>query len=382
MAQTMNIRVRLYDTTMNFRRYRDEMDEALREVLERGNFEMGEPVRQFEQEFAAYCGVRHCVATTSGTQALHLVLRALGIGPGDEVITAANTDIGTCLGIEHTGAAVRLADVDAATFNLDPASVAAAVTSRTRAIVPVHMYGLPCDMDAIGAIARRHQQLVVEDAALAAGATYRGRRAGSLGDAAIFSLAAGKVLGGLGSGGAVVTDRDGAARLANSLRHYGRDGSAYRADRQPGAPPNVTVRLGFNARLDTLQAAALRVRLRHLDEEVARRRAIAGIYTRYVAGSEAVPPKVPDGYEHAYRTYVIRLPDRDRVHQRLLEAGIETGIHYVPPIHLQPHWQAGYRAGDFPVAERVSAELLCLPCHPGVSDEEADEIGQRIREML
>jgi dTDP-4-amino-4,6-dideoxygalactose transaminase len=381
-VQTVNIRVRLYDTSMNYRRYRHEIDEGLRDVLERGNFVMGEPVRQFEHEFAAYCGVRYCVATTSGTQALHLALAALGIGPGDEVITAANTDVGTCLGIEHAGATVRLADITASTFNLDPTAVVAAVTARTRAIVPVHMYGLPCDMDAIRGVARRHDLLVVEDAALAAGATYHGRRAGSLGNVGIFSLAAGKVLGGLGAGGVIVTDREDVARMANSLRHYGRDGSAYRTDLGSGMPPSVTVRLGFNARLDTLQAAALRVRLRHLDEELARRRAVAGIYTRAFAGLSVITPEAPPGYEHAYRTYVIRVHDRDRVHERLLEDGIETGLHYVPPIHLHPHWQSTYRAGDFPVSEQVSADLLCLPCHPSVTDEEAGEIAQRIREML
>ena len=380
--QTVNIRVRLYDTSMNYRRYRHEMDEGLRDVLEGGTFVMGEAVRQFEQEFAAYCGVRHCVTTTSGTQALHLALTALGIGPGDEVITAANTDVGTCLGIEHAGATVRLADIAASTFNLDSSAMAAAVTGRTRAIVPVHMYGLPCDMDAIRAVARRHHLVVVEDAALAAGAAYHGRRAGSLGDAAIFSLAPGKVLGGLGTGGAVVTDREDVARLANSLRHYGRDGSAFWTDRELGAPPAVTVRMGFNARLDTLQAVALRARLRHLDEEIAKRRTVAAIYTRHLAGSAAVTPEVPLGYEHAYRTYVIRLPGRDRVHKRLLEAGIETGLHYVPPIHLHPHWQSAYSAGDFPISEQVSADLLCLPCHPSVTDEEAREVAQRIREML
>ncbi len=379
----MSVRVRLFDTRLNYRRYQAEMDAALQDVLECGDFEMGRAVRQFEDELAAYCGVRHCVTTTSGTQALHFALRALGIGLGDEVITAVNTDAATCLAIEHSGAAVRLVDIEAATFNLDTRALADAVTPRTRAIVPVHMYGLPADMDPITAIARRHDLLVVEDAALAAGATYRGRRVGSLGDAAVFSLAAGKVLGGLGSGGAIVSDRADAAAAANSLRHYGRDDTPYRFERTPGTSPGVTVRLGFNARLDTLQAAALRVRLRHLDEDVARRRAIAQMYSAHLAGSGVVCPAVPPDCQHAYRTYVIRLPHRDRVHRSLLDLGIETGIHYVPPVHLHPHWaRQGFRKDAFPVAERVSAELLCLPCHPGVSDDQVSEVAGHIRRLL
>jgi dTDP-4-amino-4,6-dideoxygalactose transaminase len=381
--RTVSTRIRLYDTTMNYRRYQDEMDAALRDVLEQGDFEMGDAVRQFEREFAAYCGVQFGIATTSGTMALHLALRALGLGPGDEVITAANTDVGTVLGIEHTGATVRLADIEEATFNIDPKAVEACITRLTRAIVPVHMYGLPADMDSLRAVVRRHDLALVEDAALAAGASYKGRKAGNLGDAAIFSTAAGKVLGGLGSGGIIVTHREEAARLANSLRHYGRDDTPYRTERAPGTQPGVTVRFGYNARLDTLQAAALRVRLRHLDEELARRRAIARVYGERLGRGAATLPEVPAESEHAYRTYVIRLPNRDRVHRRLLELGIETGMHYTPPIHLHPYWKhQGYREGQFPVAERVSGDLLCLPCHPALTEEQAHEIAGHILTAL
>jgi dTDP-4-amino-4,6-dideoxygalactose transaminase len=366
------MRIRLFDTAANYRLYRNEMDAAIRRVLDEGQFVMGPDVRQFEREFAAYCGVRHAVGVLSGTDALHFLVRAHGVGAGDEVITAVNSDIATGLSIEHAGARPVWVDIEATTFNIDPALVEAAVTPRTRAIVAVHMYGLPAPMEELRAIAARRRLLLLEDAALAAGATYHSKKAGALADGGAFSVAPGKVLGGLGTGGVVTTDDDGIAAAANSLRHYGRTDSPYRDDRAPGQPLGITARLGFNSRLDTLQAAALRVRLRHLDAEVARRRRMAAIYGERLRGTDVVTPKVPDGSEHAYRTYVIRTPHRERVKAALLAREIEAGVHYTPPTHLHPHY--GGTQGQFPVAERISEELLCLPCHPALTEDQAHEI--------
>jgi dTDP-4-amino-4,6-dideoxygalactose transaminase len=366
------VRIRLYDTSANYRLYRREMDAAIRRVLESGEYVMGPDVRAFEVEFAAYCGAAQCVAVTSGTEALHLLLRAHGIGRGDEVVTAVNSDIATSLSIEHAGARVVWVDIDAATFNMDPAQVEAAVTPRTRAIVAVHMYGLPAAMEALREIASRRGLRLLEDAALAAGAQYGGQRAGALADGAAFSLAQGKVLGALGTGGAVMTGDPGAAAALNSLRYYGRGDTPYRDQRPPGTPVGVTIRLGFNSRLDSLQAAVLRVRLRHLDAEVARRAQLASIYDERLAGADIITPYVPAGCRHVYRAYVIRSPRREAIRLALLGQGIECGVHYVPPTHQHPYYAD--RGGAFPVAERVSGELLCLPCHPALRDEHAHEV--------
>jgi dTDP-4-amino-4,6-dideoxygalactose transaminase len=366
------MRIRLFDTGPNYRFYREEMDAAVRAVLESGQFVMGPDVRRFEREFAAYCGVRHAIGVLSGTDALHFLVRAHGIQGGDEVVTAVNSDIATGLSIEHAGARPVWVDIEAETFNIDPALVEAAIGPRTRAIVAVHMYGLPAPIDALRVIASRHNLLVLEDAALASGASYRGKKAGALADGGAFSVTQGKVMGGLGTGGVVTTDDDAIASALNSLRNYGRTESPYREDYEPGHRIGMTARLGFNSRLDTLQAAALRVRLRHLDAEVAHRRRMAARYDARLGGTDVVTPAVPDRCEHAYRAYVIRTRHRDRAQTALLERGIESGVHYTPPTHLHPHY-GGVR-GQFPVAERVSDELLCLPCHPALTEDDVDEI--------
>jgi dTDP-4-amino-4,6-dideoxygalactose transaminase len=366
------MRIRLFDTAPNYRLYREEMDAALRAVLESGQFVMGPDVRRFEREFAAYCGVRHAIGVLSGTDALHFLIRAHGIRAGDEVITAVNSDVATGLSIEHAGAQPVWVDIDSETFNIDPALVEAAVTPRTRAIVAIHMYGLPAPMDALRVLAARHRLLVLEDAALAAGATYREKKAGALADGGAFSVTQGKVLSGLGTGGVVTTDDDAVAAALNSLRNYGRVESPYREDYEPGHRIGMTARLGFNSRLDTLQAAALRVRLRHLDAELAHRRRMAEVYNERLAAADVTTPKVPEGSQHAYRAYVVRTPRRDRVQAALLARQIETGVHYTPPTHLHPHY--GGTRGEFPVAERVSDELLCLPCHPALTEEDVHEI--------
>jgi dTDP-4-amino-4,6-dideoxygalactose transaminase len=366
------VRIRLSDPAAIYRLYRDEMDEAIRRVLQSGEFVMGPDVGAFEREFAAYCGTAYCIGVLSGTDALHFLLRAHGVGPGDEVITAVNSDIATSLSIEHTGARPVWVDIEAGTFNIDPALVEGAITPRTRAIVAVHMYGLPAAMDALGAIAGRHNLLLFEDAALAAGARYRSRRAGALAAGAAFSLAQGKVLGALGTGGAVTTDAQTIAARVNSLRYYGRSDTPYRAERAPGSPPGVTVRLGFNSRLDSLQAAALRVRLRHLDDEVARRRELAAIYDTRLQGTDVVTPVVPQACTHVYRNYVIRSPRRDTIRRALLDKDIECGLHYVPPVHRHPYYAD--RAASYPVADHLAGELLCLPCHPAMRDDDVHSV--------
>jgi dTDP-4-amino-4,6-dideoxygalactose transaminase len=330
-----------------------EIEEAVIRALARGDYILGAELAAFEEEFAQYCGARHAVGVDSGTSALELALRAAGIGPGDEVITAANTFVATTFAIVHAGARPVLVDVDERTHLLDPAAVASAVTARTRAIIPVHLYGQCAAMDAILAVARRHSLVVIEDACQAHGARQRGRRAGSLGHAAAFSFYPGKNLGGAGDGGAVVTDDDALADHVRLLRNYGQR-EKYRSEC-----------VGHNRRLDTLQAAVLRVKLSHLDDWNSARQAHAARYDAALDGLPLVRPVTADRNEHVWHLYVVRVARRDAVRRLLAEQGIDTGTHYPIPIHLQPaHRDLGHQPGDFPVTEGCAAEVLSLPMFP------------------
>ena len=328
----------------------DELTAAFHRVLRSGRYILGEEVEAFEEEFAGYCGARYCVGVGSGLDALHLILRAYGIGPGDEVIVPANTYIATWLAVSHAGAVPVPVEPDPRTYNIDPAGIPGAVTERTRAVIAVHLFGQPADMDPIVEVARSHGLVVIEDAAQAHGARYKGRRVGSLGDAAAFSFYPAKNLGALGDGGAVVTGDAALADRVRVLRNYG------------SREKYVHEVKGFNSRLDPLQAAFLRVKLKHLDVWNAGRSAVAAAYTRELAplSPPLVLPAVHPDAEPVWHQYVVRCADRDGLRAHLARCGIETMVHYPIP----PHRQRAYgdlRGARLRVAEDLAATSLSLP---------------------
>ncbi len=365
------MRIPLVDLAEQQRELQPELDAVLRGMLQRTDWVLGDELEQFEREFAAYCGAGHAVGTDSGLSALELLLRAYGIGPGDEVVTAANTFVATVLAISHAGATPVLADVDPRTFTLDPAALEDAIGERTRAIVPVHLYGQPAHMAAIRELADRHDLVVIEDACQAHGARYRGARAGSLADAAAFSFYPAKNLGALGDGGVAVTDDDEIAERLRQLRNYG----------QREKYDHVVK--GFNRRLDTLQAGVLRVKLRRLDRWSERRRQNAALYESLLAGSAVVTPWVAPYAEHVWHLYVIRCPERDAVRAELAARRIDTGIHYPVPVHLQPAYRdLCYARGDFPVSEAAADEIVSLPMYPELPADMVVRVATAVRECL
>ncbi len=331
-----------------------ELDAAYRRVMESGWYILGEEVASFEAAFAAHCGVRYCVGVGNGLEALHLILRAYGIGSGDDVIVPANTYIATWLAVSHAGARVVPVEPSSRTFNLDPDRLDAAITPRTRAIVAVHLYGQPADMTAIVEFAQRHGLKVVEDAAQGHGGRYRGRRVGGLGDAAGWSFYPGKNLGAFGDAGAVTTNDEQLAERLRVLRNYGSQAKYYNEVK------------GMNSRLDPLQAAFLQVKLKHLDEWNERRRCVAHTY---LDGLHAIPeltlPFVPDWAEPAWHLFVVRHPQRELLQQHLRQAGIETLIHYPVPPHLSTAYaDCGWPSGAFPITEEIAHSVLSLPIGP------------------
>lgn len=345
-----------------------ELEAAVVEVLRSTHYVLGPKVAAFETGFAATCGVRHAVAVNSGTTALTLALQALGIGPGDAIITVPLTFVATVAAIEQVGARPVLVDVDPATRAMDPELLEAAVTPDVRAVIPVHLHGLPADMDAISAVAERHGLVVIEDAAQAHGAGYKGRPAGSLGRLGCFSFYPAKNLGAAGEGGAVVTDDDELASVLRSLRDWGQEGKS-----------NHT-RKGTNARMEAIQGAVLEVKLRHLGTWVEARRRLARAYTTAIADggladSGVVVPTLPQDRDSAYHVYAVEVPDRDNVRRRLDAEGISTAVHYPVPVHRQPgHADLGYAAGAFPVSERLASRLLSLPLYPEMPATAVDEV--------
>jgi dTDP-4-amino-4,6-dideoxygalactose transaminase len=338
-----------------------ELDAAWRRVMESGWYILGKEVDAFEAEFAAYCGVGHCVGVANGLDALHLVLRAWDIGPGDEVIVPSNTYIATWLAVTYAGATPVPVEPLDDTFNIDPERIAAAITQRTRAIVPVHLYGQPADMNPIMAIARRHGLKVLEDAAQAHGARYHGRSAGSLGDAAGFSFYPGKNLGAFGDGGAVTTDDPALAARVRLLRNYG------------SSVKYVNDAAGFNSRLDELQAALLRVKLRRLDEWNRRRARAADWYMSELPlrHPDLRLPVVPKWTEPSWHLFVVRTRDRGALQGALATRGVGTLIHYPIPPHLQQAYTGlGFGAGSCPIAEAMAGEVLSLPMGPHLDIEQ------------
>jgi dTDP-4-amino-4,6-dideoxygalactose transaminase len=346
---------------------RDELDAAVAKVLDGDRFIGGPLVERFEHEFAAFCGAREAVGVASGTDAIELSLRALGIGSGDEVITVANTCIPTVAGIEATGATPVLVDVDEATFTLDPGELADATTSRTRAIVPVHLFGQCADVVSIAEHAHEHGLVVVEDAAQAHGAALAGRRAGSLGVAAAFSFYPTKNLGALGDGGAIVTNDPEVAATARELRGFG------------ARAGGEAVRHGRNSRLDPLQAALLSVKLRRLDGWNERRRELASLYRMELAGALPVAEERP-GARHVYHLFVVRSVRRDDVAGELERRGIQTLVHYPHAVHEHRAYHGLARPGRLGRSERLAREVLSLPLYPELTDDEVRVIASAVRE--
>jgi dTDP-4-amino-4,6-dideoxygalactose transaminase len=349
---------------------RAEIDEAVLRVLGNGAWIQGEDVRLLEREFADYCGAAHACAVANGTDALHVALRAYGVGPGDEVVTVANTFIATGEAILLAGAKPVFVDVDPATHTMDPSKLEAAITPRTKVVLPVHLYGHPADATAIGEIAGHHGLPVLEDAAQAHGAEWRGRRAGSLGHAACFSFYPTKNLGACGDAGMVTSSDEAFIARVRQIANHG--AGTHRYD-------NVV--LGTNSRLDSVQAAILRVKLRHLDEWNRERARRAAAYAVALEGAEGVVvPREKEGARSAWHLYTIRVPERDALAEHLKARGIGTAIHYPRPIHLQPSMaQAGGRPGDLPVSERLAREVLCLPFYPELPLEDVERVAAEVR---
>jgi dTDP-4-amino-4,6-dideoxygalactose transaminase len=362
------VTVPFLDLAAAYGELRGEIDDAVCRVLARGWYILGDEVRAFEEEFASYCGTAHCIGVSNGLDALHMVLRAWDIGAGDEVIVPAHTFVATWLAVSYAGAVPIPVDVNPATYNLDPELVEAAITPRTRAIIPVHLYGQPAQMDAIMAIAERDGLKVLEDAAQAHGASFRTRRAGSLGHAAAFSCYPVKNLGAHGDAGAVTTDDPELARRVRLLSNYGSERKYAHEEK------------GFNCRLDELQAAVLRVKLRHLDAWNARRRDLAAFYLDHLDGTGLVLPAVPEQSDPAWHLFVVRSRNRDALQKALKREGVDTLVHYPVPPHLQPAYSE-YANLRLPVANTVASEVLSLPIGPHLATEQARHVVRACREV-
>jgi len=362
--------VNFVDLKKQYHSIKDEIDSAVLDVLESTQFVLGKEVAAFEEEFSAYCQADHGVAVNSGTSALHLAFLAGGIGAGDEVITVANTFIATVAAIRYTGATPVLVEMDPKSYTMDPAKIEAAITERTKAICPVHLFGQIADMDAIMAIAEKHNIVVIEDAAQAHGAEYKGKRAGSIGHIGCFSFYPGKNLGAYGEGGMVTTNNAEYAHAVRMMRDWGAE-KKYHHDLP-----------GFNYRMTGLQGAILRVKLRHLEDWTEARRAHAAYYGQLLSDVDVTVPTEMNYARHVYHLYVIRSDQRDALQKTLGEKKVYTGIHYPIPVHMQKaHADLGYKQGDFPLTEKAANEILSLPMFAELLDEEIVQVCDVIKEF-
>ena len=366
----------LVDLKAQYLSIKDEMDAAIQRVVDSTSFILGPDVRAFEEEFARFCGVQHAVGVDSGTAALHLAFLVCDIGPGDEVITTPHTFVATIGMLGRVGARPVFVDIDPRTYNMDPAKIEAAITEWTKAIMPVHLYGQPAEMEPVLEIADRHGLKVIEDAAQAHGAEYKGQRVGSMGHVAIFSFYPGKNLGAYGDAGSVVTDDGEIAEKVRLLRNHGRR-DKYEHLLQ-----------GFNYRIDTLQAAILRAKLAHLEEWNEARRRCAAAYREFLSDLDLVLPYEPEHVRAVYHLFVIRLAgsllqERGALRGHLKARDISTGVHYPIPLHLQPAYRhLGYKKGDFPITEACARQVLSLPIYPELTRAQMEEVAQAIKEFL
>lgn len=362
------MKIPLFDLKRQYFLLKEEIDKAIFDVLEKGRFVLGPEVEELENNFAAFCEVKHCIAVSSGTDALYLSLKALGIGHGDEVITTAYSFVGTILPIFRLGANPVLVDCEEKDFNIDVNKIESAITSRTKAIIPVHLFGQPADMEAITEVAGRHNLYVIEDACQAHGAEYKGKKVGGLGDLGCFSFYPTKNLGSFGDGGAVATDNANLAEKIKILRNCGQ------------REKYNSVLKGDNCRLDSLQAAVLKVKLKYLNQWNSQRRENVALYNNLLAVNKSVIiPREREGDKHIYHLYIIRSENRRRIKEKLGKQGIESAVYYPIPLHLQAvSASLGYKKGDFPAAEKCSQTALALPIFPGIKKEEIEFVCQTI----
>jgi dTDP-4-amino-4,6-dideoxygalactose transaminase len=357
------MKVPFVDLKAQYAGIKADMDAAISKVVSEAAFVAGRYASEFEREFADYLGAQHCVAVANGTDAIEIGLQAIGIEPGDEVILPANTFIATAEGVSNIGAVPVFVDIDEATYNIDPSKVAEKITGRTKAIIPVHLYGLPADVDAVMTVAREHGLMVFEDCAQAHGATFNGRRVGTFGDAASFSFYPGKNLGAYGDAGAIVTNEAETAELARLIANHGQ------------ISKNRHTIVGRNSRMDGIQAAVLSVKLRHLDTWIEQRRANASIYNELLGVTGIVTPGEPEGSRHVYHLYVVQVDDRNGVIARFGDADIECGIHYPTPVPLMEAYSSlGYTSDQFPVAVSQMDKLLSLPMYPELTREMIEHV--------
>lgn len=362
--------IKFVDLKKQYKSIKSDVDAAINKVIENTDFVLGDDVEKFEKEFASYCNAKYGVGVGSGTDALHLALLANGIGKGDEVITAANTFIATALAISFTGAKPVMVDVNERNFNIDTKKIEEKITGKTKAIIPVHLYGQSADIGPVLELAKKHNLRVISDACQAHGAGYKGKNIGGYGDAACFSFYPGKNLGCYGDGGMVVTNDKTAAEKLVMLRNYGQKVKYQHLIK------------GFNSRLDTIQAAVLRVKLKKLDEWNKARRENAKKYNELL-GNRVITPVEEDYAKHIYHLYVIRVKERGGLQKFLDEIGIPTIIHYPIPIHLQKAYsELGYNLGEFPVTEKLANEILSLPMFPELTDEEIVHISDSINKFI
>lgn len=365
------MQVPYFDLKMQYAGLRDEMLEAIDRVCKNTSFILGEEVTKFEQEFAAYCGAKHCIAMNTGTSALHLPLLAAGIGAGDEVITTPNTFIATAEAISYAGAKPVFVDIDPATANIDPRAIEKAITPRTKAIIPVHLYGRPADLDAIQAIAEKHKLTLIEDACQAHGARYKGKRTGGFGIAAAFSFYPGKNLGAYGEGGAMTTNDDEVAKRCRILRDHGQVTRYYHDF------------VGYNYRMDGFQGAVLRIKLKHLDKWTKRRQEIAALYRERLAGARLEFPQDDAGNESVYHLFVVYVENRDAVRAEMEKRGVQTAIHYPVPVHLQKAYaDLGHKPGSFPHTERAADRVFSMPLFPEMTNEQAEYAAATLVEVV
>ena len=359
------------DLKAQLRPIRPEIDAAIARALDNCSFCLGPDVAQFEKDFAAFCGAEHCLAMNSGTSALHIAMRLLGVGPGDEVITTPYTFIATSWAISYCGAKPVFVDIEDATFNLDPRLVERAITPRTKAVLPVHLYGQPCDLDSLLAIGQKHKLPLVEDAAQAHSAKYKGRSIGTFGAMSCFSFYPAKNLGAAGEGGALVTNNAEYATHARALREHG-SRVRYHHDE-----------IGFNYRMEGIQGAVLGVKLKHLQTWQAGRRRVARRYHELLAETPLRLPQEPEYAESAWHLYTVRHPRRDALKGHLDANGIGNAVHYPMPLHLQKAYASlGYKPGDFPVAEQAAREVLSLPMYPELTDAQIQRVVAVVREFF
>jgi len=358
------------DLRAQYNSIKEEIAEAIQSVLNHSSFIIGEELKKFEEEFSRFCDVKHAIGVANGSDALFLSLRACGIGKGDEVITIPHTFIATTEAISNVGGKVIFVDIDSKTYTIDVYKIEEKITERTKAIIPVHLYGQPADMDPILKIAKKYNLKVIEDAAQAHGAEYKGRKAGSIGDVACFSFYPAKNLGAYGDAGMVLTNDDEISEKVKLLRNHGRITKKYEHEIE-----------GYSSRLDNLQAAILRVKLRYLNGWNDKRRKNVEVYNKLLSEiDEIILPFEADYAKHVYHLYVIRTKERDGLREVLNSNGIATGIHYPIPLHLQPAYQyLGYKEGDFPIAEKTSQEILSLPMFAELTDEQIKEIVREIK---